>query len=227
MIQAKRLAALVPMRHASERVPFKNMRPLGGIPLYRHIVESLLACPFVDVVAIDTDSDLIAREISARYPAEQVLPVRRPDHLLGGEVPMTDILLHDVKVIDADLYLQTHATNPFLTTKSISAAIEQFVGSNGRFDSLFSVTPLHVRLWTGDGSALNHDPSVLLRTQDLAPVFEENSNLYIFERSTLERTGRRIGDRPLLFPIDRQEAWDIDEELDFAIAEFLCERANA
>jgi CMP-N-acetylneuraminic acid synthetase len=227
MIRGKRLAALVPMRHASERVPFKNMRPLGGIPLYRHIVESLLACAYVDMVAIDTDSVVIAREISTLYPSERVLPVRRPDALLGGEVPMTDILLHDVKIVEADLYLQTHATNPFLTTKSICAAVEQFVGSAGRFDSLFSVTSLHVRLWTGDGRALNHDPSVLLRTQDLAPVFEENSNLYIFERSTLERTRRRIGDRPLLFPIDRQEAWDIDEELDFAIAEFLCERANA
>ena len=71
-----------------------------------------------------------------------------------------------------------------------------------------------------DGSALNHDPKVLLRTQDLPPIYEENSNLYLFTAEQIAG-GRRMGDRPILFEIDPLEAVDIDEEPDFVLAEAL------
>ena len=68
---------------------------------------------------------------------------------------------------------------------------------------------------------MNHDPNQLLRTQDLAPIYEENSCIYIFNRATLEERRNRIGYHPLLFEIDRIESWDIDDEQDFRIAELL------
>jgi CMP-N-acetylneuraminic acid synthetase len=88
-------------------------------------------------------------------------------------------------------------------------------------DSLFSVTRIQSRIWDKDGKPINHDPAVLLRTQDLAPVYEENSCLYIFTKEILEKRKNRIGFRPLMFEIDRIEAWDIDEEVQFQIAESL------
>lgn len=226
MINGRTLTALVPMRHNSERVPMKNTRLLGGRPLYHHIVISLLACPYIDLVAIDTDSGAIRADVAESFATERLQMIDRPAHLLGGEVPMTDILSHDVQVVESEFYLQTHSTNPFLSTATVSAAIEMFFSAGAEFDTLFGVTPLHVRLWTDDGRPINHDPAVLLRTQDLPAVLEENSNLYIFDRLTLEKTGRRIGERPLLFPIKREEAWDIDEEFDFVVAEALYERSR-
>jgi CMP-N-acetylneuraminic acid synthetase len=86
---------------------------------------------------------------------------------------------------------------------------------------LFSVTRLQTRLWDTTGKAINHDPDILLRTQDLPPVFEENSCFYLFQRTTLEARGNRLGYRPMMFEINPAEAWDIDEELDFAIVDFL------
>ena len=59
------------------------------------------------------------------------------------------------------------------------------------------------------------------RTQDLPPIFDENSNLYIFTADTLRQNRTRIGQRPQMFEIDRRDAWDIDEEIDFKVAEFL------
>jgi CMP-N-acetylneuraminic acid synthetase len=224
VIDGRSLAALVPMRHNSERIPFKNTRALGGRPLYHHIVGTLLACPYVDVIVINTDSTIIGPDIVESFPGERIRVLPRPAHLLGGDVPMTRILLHDVQTVHSDYYLQTHSTNPLLTTATVTQAIERFFSAIGHHDTLFAVTPLRVRLWTGDGKAVNHDPAVLLRTQDLPPVFEENSNLYIFDRETLERTGRRIGERPMPFSVDREEAWDIDELLDFEVAEFLYAR---
>jgi CMP-N-acetylneuraminic acid synthetase len=217
--KTRRIAALVPMRHQSERVKEKNFRPFGGKPLYHHILSNLICCPEISVVAIDTDSPFIMEDARANFPS--VVLLERPLNLRGGMVPMNDVLLHDVTMVDADFYLQTHSTNPLLQTSTIRAAIERFLGEFPAHDSLFSVTRLQARLWDEKGQPLNHDPTVLLRTQDLPPVYEENSNLYIFTRQTLEQRRNRLGARPLMFEVDRLEAWDIDEEVDFRIAETL------
>lgn len=215
-----RIAALVPMRHESERVPGKNYRPLLGRPLYHYVIESLLACDEIDTVVIDTDSAVIREDAAARFPSVSV--VDRPMHLRAGSIPMNDVLLNDVERVDADLYLQTHSTNPLLRPATISRAIRE-LRENPNHDSLFSVTRLQTRLWSVGGIPVNHDPSVLLRTQDLPPLYEENSCLYLFTRELLEGRGTRIGQRPLLFEIDRDEAWDIDEESDFKVAIALME----
>jgi CMP-N-acetylneuraminic acid synthetase len=80
---------------------------------------------------------------------------------------------------------------------------------------------MQTRLYDQHGQALNHDPDILLQTQDLPTVYEENSCLYIFTRETLSRRHNRLGERPLMFEMDAAEAWDIDEELDFAITDYL------
>ena len=215
----KRIAALVPMRHHSERVPEKNYRLFAGQPLYHHIVRSLLGCPLITEVVIDTDSPVIMEDARHHFP--QVRLMERPEHLRAGTVPMNDVLLHSVTQVKADYYIQTHSTNPLLRTETISHAIQLLLDNYPAYDSLFSVTRIQTRLWDSSGRAVNHDPAVLLRTQDLPPLYEENSCLYIFTRSTMETRHNRIGERPLMFEIDRLEAWDIDEEIDFQIADFL------
>ena len=212
------LVAFVPMRHASERVVGKNYRPLGGRPLFHHIISTLLDVPQIDKVVIDTDSDLIAESAAHAFPEVQV--IERPEHLRGGDVAMNDVLLHDISLVEADLYLQTHSTNPLLTARTITSALQAFSAAEDA-DSLFTVTPWQTRLWTPDGKAINHDPDVLLRTQDLPPVMEENSCLYVFDGETLRRRGNRIGARPLLYPLTPTEAWDIDDESDWTIVEAL------
>ena len=214
-----RIVALVPMRHHSERVPGKNYRMFAGHPLYHHIINTLLNCPLVNEVAIDTDSPIIVEDAARKFP--QVKIIKRPQHLRADTVPMNNVLLYDVIQINADYYVQTHSTNPLLRPITITGAIKEFLKELPKYDSLFSVTRLQTRLWNAQGRALNHDPKVLLRTQDLPPVFEENSNLYIFSREVLEAYQNRIGQHPLIFEINRLEAWDVDDEWDFRIAEFL------
>lgn len=214
------VTALVPMRHSSERVPGKNYRMFGDAPLFHHIVRTLLACPEIVEVVIDTDSEVIAGQVAASFPAVRV--IERPDELLGGDVPMNTIIAHDARVLsDRPVLLQTHSTNPLLTAPTIRSALAAFAAAGPEHDSLFSVTRLQTRLWTAEGRPLNHDPAVLLRTQDLPPVFEENSCLYVFPRELVLETGSRLGARPLMFEVDATEAVDIDEEIDFLVAEAL------
>ena len=219
IINSSGIVALVPMRHHSERVPGKNYRHFAGKPLYHHIVESLLACSLVSEIVIDTDSPVIMDDVAKHFPLVRL--IERPEHLRAGDVPMNDVLLYDTTRVKADYYLQTHSTNPLLRTETITQAAQQFLDHYPMYDSLFSVTRIQTRLWDGLSRAINHNPAILLRTQDLPPLYEENSCLYIFTRSTLEARHNRIGERPLMFEIERNKAWDIDEELDFQIAEFL------
>lgn len=219
-----KLVALVPMRHHSQRVPGKNYRMLAGKPLFHHVIEALLAVPQINEIVVDTDSDPVIVGLRQYFP--QVRVIDRPAALRADDVPMNDILIHDTAQVQADFYLQTHSTNPLLKPETISRAIQSLMTDYPNYDSLFSVTRLQTRLYFQDGRAINHDPAVLIQTQDLPPVYEENSCLYIFTRENLIKKHHRIGERPMMFEIKAEEAWDIDEELDFAITDFLLRRKN-
>jgi CMP-N-acetylneuraminic acid synthetase len=212
------VVAFMPMRHSSERVPGKNYRELDGAPLFHHMVRTLQACPEITRVVIDTDSPTVAEQCTEYFP--DVLVLDRPKHLLGGDTPMTSVLQHDASVVDSDWYIQTHSTSPLLRPETISAGLSALEAGLNMHDSLFSVTRLQTRLYDANHQPVNHDPAVLLRTQDLPPLYEENSGMYVFSREQI-KDGRRFGDRPLLFEIDPVEASDIDEEPDFVLADTL------
>ena len=147
--------------------------------------------------------------------------VERPLELRGHDVSMNKIIDYDISQFPADLYLQTHSTNPLLGVETITAAIERFIENKSNKDSLFSVTRFQTRFYTENGEALNHDPGVLIKTQDLPLLYEENSCIYIFTKEAFEKNKRRIGDNPILFEIDQLEAIDIDVEEEFVLAEKL------
>lgn len=215
------VVAIVPMRHSSERVRGKNYRPLAGKPLFHWVVETLLAVPEIDEVVIDTDSPTIIEDASGAFPDVRVLV--RPEHLRAGEIPMNDVLLNTVEQVNADVVLQTHSTNPFLSAATVSSALQRFLSKEGDCDSAFGVTRLQARLWTANASPVNHDPAVLLRTQDLEPIYLENSCFYIFTPATLRERGNRIGAHPLLIETPAMEAIDIDEESDWNLAAAVAE----
>ena len=214
-----RIVALVPMRHHSQRVPGKNYRPILGKPLFHHIVETLLQVSEISKIVIDTDSPDIREGVAAAFPTVDVL--ERPEHLRADDISMNEVLLYDSSKYPADLYLQTHSTNPLLKAGSVRAAVRFMQSNYPAYDSLFSVTKVQRRLYDSLARAINHNPNILLQTQDLPPVYEENSCIYIFSRDTIEKRRTRIGDRPYMYVLDAIEAWDIDEELDFRIADLM------
>ena len=218
------VTAIVPMRHDSVRVPGKNYRDFAGKPLFYRIIDTLLQATEVDQVVIDTDSPEIAASAAKHFT--NVILIERPLHLREGEVPMNDVLLHTISQVPSDFYLQTHSTNPLLRAVSVDRAVGQFKRQYPMYDTLFSVTRKQVRLWDQLTRPVNHNANILLRTQDLPPVYEENSCLYLFTQETLEEQHNRIGRRPLMFEIDAREAMDIDEEIDFEMAEFLFEKSQ-
>ncbi len=219
-----KIVALVPMRHHSQRVPGKNYRPLAGKPLFHYIIETLLSCPEISQVAVDTDSQPVMDGLHLDFPMVQV--IERPESLRADDISMNAILAYDTGQVQADFFLQTHSTNPLLRAQTVSAAIQTFLSVYPSYDTLFSVTRLQRRLWDEMGRAINHNPAVLLQTQDLPPIYEENSCIYIFGRATLLERLNRLGHRPKMFEIPAAEAWDIDDEFDFKVTEFLMQSAR-
>lgn len=215
-----KVIALVPMKGHSERVPNKNLRLFNGSPLYHRIVTCLLECPLVSKVAINTDSEKIKEDASKHFPS--VVLIDRPKNICGDFVPMNDIIAYDMSKLNGEHFVQTHSTNPLLKPQTLTMAIEKYFKNLNQYDSVFSVTRHQARFFDKDGKAINHNPKELLRTQDLPPLFEENSNFYIFSKNSFEKSGhKRIGINPMMFEITKIEAVDIDEEIDFKMAEMI------
>ena len=219
MIHNRKVVALVPIKDQSERVSGKNFRAFAGKPLYHHIVHTLDRTYAVDEIVIDTDSHRVMREAPELSP--KVRAIERPEELRGHDVSTNRIFGHDLVQVEADIFVQTHATNPLLRPETIAAALKTFVENEEEYDSLFGVNTYRSRFYREDGSAVNHDPELLIPTQDLSPVYEENSCIYVFTRESFEKKKRRIGLKPLMFPTPPMESVDIDDEFAFRLAELL------
>lgn len=211
------VTAIVPMKGHSSRVPRKNLRPLCGRPLFHWITDALLGARHVGRVVVETDSDEIAESASATF---NVPVIRRPKELEGDDVSMNALLEFHLSVLEGEYFLQTHSTNPLITAATIDRTIEAFL-EPGEHDSLFTVNAWRTRFYWTDGRPVNHDPLVLIPTQDLPPLYEENSCLYLFTRSSFEQDRRRISRRPKLTVTPPLESIDIDELHQFRYAEFL------
>lgn len=216
-----KMVALLPMKAHSERVSGKNFRTFAGKPLFRWILDSLLEITEIEQIIINTDARKILRTHGVE-DSERVLIRDRKEEICGDFVSMNDVLEDDVRAVSSDVYLMTHTTNPLLSATTIRNAIEAYrkgvyLGS----DSLFSVNRFQTRFYRADGSAINHDPKNLLRTQDLEPWYEENSNIYVFSRDSFDKAGARIGSKPVLFETPPLESADIDDETGWHSAEII------
>lgn len=217
-----RVTALLPMKGNSERVPNKNLKFFNGKPLFHYVLTTLLRSKYIDKVIINTDSEAIATNAVETF-GDRIVIHDRPEEIKGDFVSMNKIINYDVQHYESDYYIQTHSTNPLLRVETLDGAIEKMIKiDDEEYDSIFSVTKLQFRLYDKEGQPFNHNPKELIRTQDLEPLFEENSNFYIFSKESFENANKkRIGLKPLMFESDKIESIDIDELQDFMIAESI------
>ncbi len=214
-----RTVALLPMKANSERVKGKNFRSFNGKPLFRWMLDTLLSIDDIDEVIINTDARHVLADNGLVDGPRVRIRDRRPE-ICGDFVSMNLVIADDIANVPADIYLMTHTTNPLLSAASIrgSLALYRRGLAEGTGDSVFTVNKFQTRFYRADSSAINHDPKVLLRTQDLEPWFEENSNLYVFSAASFASTQARIGQHPLMYEMGRSESVDIDDQESWYIA---------
>ena len=218
---------LLPCRAGSKRIPHKNTRPFAGNPLglLGLKMEQLAACRHVATLTVTTDDPLvmeIAESMRDRF-AYPVHVLERPRELAISD-SLDKFVAYIPTIMPPGVVLWTHVTSPFFGTQDIDNAITAYHGkvSSGGFDSLMGVTKIQTFLWQKT-RCISHDRTIVKwpQTQDLAPIYEVNSAIFMIDREAMRLRADRIGEKPYLLESGKLASFDVDWPDDFDMAERL------
>lgn len=206
--------AFVPIKTNNERLPGKNTRPFtNGKPLMNYILDTLSRVNNVDEVYVYCSDE----NIRPLLP-EGVHFLKRDPYYDLSSTSFNEVLISFAQLVDADVYVLTHATAPFIHAESITRGVDAVV--SGEYDSATAVLKLQEFLWK-DNQPFNYDVTHIPRTQDLEPMFSETCGLFVYTKDLILNKKRRIGNHPYLVEVSKIEATDINEYEDFLIADAL------
>lgn len=206
-----KVVAFVPIKLNSERLPNKNIMPFeNGYPLVRYIQETLLKVNNIDEIYIYCSDERIKE-----YMVDGVKYLTRSKHLDDSKTPFNEVLSSFARDVEADYYVLTHATAPFIKAESIEDGVSKV--RNKEYDSAVGVNRVYEFLWK-DGVPLNYSLNNIPRTQDLPPIYAETCGLYIYPKELIINQNRRIGNNPYFVELSKTESIDINDKDDFVIA---------
>lgn len=208
------IKALIPVRAGSERVTEKNIRPFAGSSLLQIKIEQLQRISGIDEIVVNSDCAImleLARSLGATA-------VARDPEFASSAIPMNEVWHHLAVVTDCDDIIYTNCTNPLISDKSYSSAIEAYHSLSEEYDSLTTVNTVQEYLWDGD-TAVNYDPASHPRSQDLPVWHALNFAVSILPRHLMIKNKSILGNKFYQFVISSAEAIDIDNMDDFLIAE--------
>lgn len=208
-----KIVAIVPIKLNNERLPGKNLRLLGGRPLVSYCLKTLLSVEKISSIYVYCSNDAIVK-----YLPRGVEFLRREPELDLPSANFTQIFEAFSNTIDADVYVYAHATAPYIKPETINSEIEAVL--SGEFDSAFCAERIQDFLWS-EGNALNFNPENIPRSQELPVVYRETSGVYVFKKEVFECNHRRVGVKPYIVQVGRQESIDINTIEDFYFAEML------
>jgi len=210
---------VIPARGGSKRLPKKNLKLLGGIPLIAHSIQYAKAnSKYIDDIYVSTNDDEI-KETALKYG---VKVIKRPNEISGDLEPTVSAIKHLLtytnKEVETIITLQP--TNPFRPKNLFKEAYQIY--KNGRYESLFTVSKNYKKLgYIKNTKFIPLNYTIGERSQDIETLFFENGLLYISSRKLiLENTIFNKNAYPLLVK-DNSIYIDIDTQEDFDYAEYL------
>lgn len=208
-----KVVAFVPIKLNNERLPNKNILPLGDKPLCRHLLDTL-----TDVEEIDEIYVYCSDEAIIDYLPAKVIFLKREKELDAFTAKHYDIVQRFISRIEADVYVNAHVTNPFIKSETIRLGLSSIL--SGEYDSVCAVSEIREHLWL-EGKPYNFTFDNPPRTQDLVPLFAE-TGLFMYKKEVFMNTGTRYGEKVFLLPIDKIEATDINYPDDYELAKAIC-----
>lgn len=225
MYKDKTFLAIIPARGGSKRLPRKNVLDLCGKPLIAHTIEAGLKSNYIDKVIVSSDDEEIL-EISKKFGAKTV---KRPDELASDIATTFDAIKHtiDNNIDKYDYIVLLQATSPLRNEKHIDEAIELL--EEKKANAIISVCEMeHSPLWSntlpdnGNMKGFLRDEILNKRSQDLEKYYRLNGAIYICKTDKLmENKNFLLKDNIFSYIMDRKYSIDIDEEIDFKMAETL------
>lgn len=220
----KTFLAIIPARGGSKRLPRKNILNLNGKSLIAYSIEAGLQSKYIDKVIVTSDDEEIL-SISKEFGADII---KRPDVLASDRATSFDAIKHTIENVDKyDYIVLLQPTSPLRSATQVDEAIELLETKEA--NAVVSVCEMdHSPLWSNilpqDGSMQGflRDEVLNKRSQDLEKYYRLNGAIYICKtENLLEEESFFLKENIYSFVMDRESSVDIDEEIDFKIAEVL------
>jgi len=223
--------AIIPARGGSKGIPRKNILPLGGKPLIAHNIEQARRANLVDRVVVSTDDDEIGA-VARRFGAEVVW---RPAEISGDTASSESALLHTLAYLEEteayqpDILVFLQCTSPLTRAEDIDGTVQALVDQQA--DTSLAVIPFHYFVWkvdhSGNAIGVNHDKRVRPLRQEQDPQYLETGAVYVMRVPGFLEAQHRIFGRTALYVMPSERRLEIDEPVDFQIAEMLLRHQQA
>lgn len=209
-----RVVAFVPAKGQSDRIANKNTVILDGEHLFKRKLRQLLECELIDEVYLDTESrDLI--ELASDL---DVKVLERDPELASNATDGHALFANECKQVEADVYIQSLCTSPFITQDTLSRALKLLLEDKDA-DSLVAVQRRKQYCWVDGRPA--YGEGKIPNSVDLDETVIESMGLYMVKQSQ-GTPDRRFGQSPILFELTEEEAVDLNWPDDLALAERIC-----
>lgn len=215
-----KIVAMMPIKLNNKRFPGKNIKPLNGKPLLLYNLTMLQSIREIDEIYVYCSDEAICS-----FLPQNVIFLKRPKFLDSDRNNFTQFFESFMAKVDADIYVCSHATAPFVSVQTTQKCIQSVL--SGKYDSAFTATKLQDFLWTSHLTPLNFDADNLPRSQDLESYYRETSGIYVFKKEVFKNYKTRVGKNPNIVEVSFKESIDINEEEDFRLAEILCQTKTA
>jgi len=218
-IQCNEMKALIPVRKGSQRVVNKNIKPFAGSSLLEIKINQLLRIPGIEEVCVNSDCDKML-SLSESLGATAI---KRDPYYASNSVPMNEVWKNMAESMDCKDIMYVNVTNPLVNDETYKDICSLWSNLGSKYDSITTTHVLKEYIWY-NGEAVNYDPKSHPRSQDLPDYMGLNFAVSVIPREILINKKSIIGNNFYPYVIDEVQAIDIDEEIDFEIAELLYER---
>jgi CMP-N,N'-diacetyllegionaminic acid synthase len=222
------IVCVIPARGGSKGLPGKNIKMFCGKPLIAHTIEQAKQSKYIDRVIVSTEAEEVSR-ISLQYGAD--VPFMRPMELAGDSSSTADALLHAINWIENkdqylfDILVLLHATTPLRSVEDIDKSIALLIEESA--DNVFSVTESHRNPYFNmveqdkDGFVKLVKEGNYFTRQSAPKVYDMNASIYVWWKEIFKTRNGLFSDKTRLYVMPKERSIDIDDSLDFRIAEFL------
>ena len=211
-----KVVAFVPAKGNSERIQNKNLKILDGKPLFLRQIERLLKMDCIDEVYLDTDSDEFI-EI-ASHTGCKIL--KRDSSLASNATDGNVLFYNEVCQVEADVYIQSLCTSPFISEETYSNGIE-ILKRNEDYDSVVLIRNQKQYTWNFESKRPDYNLDKIPNSKDLPDTIVETMGMYMVRADSVFKTKRRIGQNPFLLEAKAIEAIDVNYPDDFELANYI------
>ena len=222
--------AIIPARGGSKGIPGKNIRELNGKPLIVYSIENALQAKTVDRVVVSTDDEKIV-EVAQAAGAEVI---KRPSGISGDTASSEEALLHALDFLrkneaySPDLLVFLQCTSPLTTAEDIDGTVQKLLQDSA--DTSLAVAPFHYYLWSenafAEAKGINHEKTSRPLRQERENQFVETGAVYVMRAQKFLQAKHRFFGKTVMHVMPAERCWEIDDPIDWPVAEAMLEFLN-